>query len=435
MKKVLIISYFFPPCSLTAGQRAQGWANYLSEHGYYPTIITRRWDQEIKMPEDALLSSKDEIIHEKNDRYEVFFMPYKASLRDKLYTKFSGSSLQKLSRVFTFLSLIAENFTLRAIPSRNIYHKAKAWIAENEDVQTVVITGLPFNQFSFGHRLKKKTNIQWIADYRDDWNTSDFIGTSGNGFLSRIVKKLAIRSEKKWVGSAECITSISPYYAEKISNFVNRPGHVLLNGFELEVPKGTIDPKNFIITYNGSLYDTQPVEEILEVMKRLILEDKAPILLQFPGAAFDPIQKKRIEISGSAIMDHISITDRIPKEEVLQLQADSDALLMISHSNMKGVPSSKLYEYLCFEKPIIQYPNDFDIVESTLTETGLGICSSSTDELYKTIKQLVDQKFSGTDTNTSEIIKPNKSVIQSYSRQMQTKVLADLLKKIEKKNG
>ena len=431
MKKVLIISYFFPPCSLTAGQRAQGWANYLSEHGYYPTIITRRWDQEIKTPEDALISSKNEVIHEKNDRYEVFYLPYKASLRDKLYTRFSGSSLQKLSRAFTFLSLVAENFTLRAIPSRNMYHKAKEWIAENEDVQSVIITGLPFNQFSFGHRLKKKTHINWIADYRDDWNTSDFVGTSGDGFLSRIVKKMAIRSEKKWVGSAECITSVSPYYVDKISAFVNRPGHALLNGFELKVPKGTLDPENFVITYNGSLYATQPIEDILTIVTRLITEDKLPILLQFPGAAFDPIQKKRIEDSAGAILDNISITDRIPKEEVLQLQANSDALLMISHSNMKGIPSSKLYEYLCFEKPIIQYPNDFDIVESTLKETGLGMCSSTSEELYAAIKQLVDQKFGATQLE----MKPNKSAIHSYSREMQTKALADLLTKIEDSNG
>ena len=427
MKKVLIISYFFPPCNLTAGQRAQGWANYLSEHGYYPTIITRRWDQEVKTPEDALLSSKNEVIHEKNDRYEVFYMPYKASLRDRLYTKFSGSSLQKLSRAFTFLSLIAENFTQRAIPSRNMYSKAKEWIGENNDVETLIITGLPFNQFSFGHRLKRKTGIKWIADYRDDWNTSDFVGTSGDGFLSRMVKKFAIRSEKKWVGSAECITSISPYYADKISTFVNRPGHVLLNGFELEVPKGKIDANKFVLTYNGSLYATQPIEDILSVIRRLIVDDKVPIELHFPGAAFDPVQKKRIEESAHDIMDRITITDRIPKEDVLQLQANSDALLMVSHSNMKGVPSSKLYEYLCFEKPIVQYPNDFDIVESTLKETGLGICSSSKEELYATIKKLVDQKFGKSEEN----LEPNTIAIQSYSRRMQTKVLAELLTKIE----
>lgn len=431
MKKVLIISYFFPPCNLTAGQRAQGWANYLSAHGYYPTIITRRWDHDVKTPEDALVSSKTDLIHEKNDRYEVFYMPYKASLRDRLYTRFSGSGLQKISRVFTFLSLIAENFTLRAIPSRNMYHQAKKWISENDDVQTVLITGLPFNQFSFGYRLKKKTGINWIADYRDDWNTSEFIGTSGDGFLSRLVKKFAIRSEKKWVGSASCITSVSPHYVEKISSFVNRPGHVLLNGYELSVPMGKVANNRFVMTYNGSLYNTQPIEDILDVTRRLILEDGFPVYLQFPGAAFDPIQKKRIETASESIRDHIFISDRIPKRDVLQMQANSDALLMLSHANMKGIPSSKLYEYLCFEKPIIHYPNDFDIVEETLKETGLGYSSSSSEELYRSLKTLIQQKME----NGSIELQSNQELIASYSREMQVKVLAELLKNLEENDG
>ena len=429
-KKVLIISYFFPPCSLTAAQRAQGWANYLSDHGYYPTIVTRRWDQDIRNPEDALLSSETEVIHEKNDRFEVYYLPYKASMRDRLYTRFSGSKLQKLSRLFTFFSLIAENFTLRAIPYRNIHTFSKKWLDENSDTSCAIITGLPFNQFFFGYKLHQKTGLKWIADYRDDWNTSDFVGTSGTGFLMRMVKKLNIRSEQKWVGTAACITSISPFYAEKISNFVKRPGFVILNGFEVEVPPSKLDPTNFVLTYNGSLYATQPVEDLLAVAQRLIIEDKLPLYLKFPGAAFDPIQKKRIENAGTKILDRIEITERIPRADVLQLQADSDALLMLSHTDMKGIPSSKLYEYFPFKKPIVHYPNDFDIVESTLRETGLGFSTSSQEELYETIKLLIQQKLE----HQATLIHPNLEKIESYSRKMQTKALSELFDKIEK-NG
>ncbi len=426
-KKVLIISYFFPPCSLTAAQRAQGWANYLSDHGYYPTIVTRRWDQAIRNPEDALLSSETELIHEKNDRYEVYYLPYKASLRDRLYTRFSGSKLQKLSRLFTFFSLIAENFTLRAIPYRNIHTFSKKWLEENPDTKCAIISGLPFNQFYFGYKLHQKSGIKWIADYRDDWNTSDFVGTSGAGFLMRIVKKLNIRSEKKWVGTAACITSISHVYTEKISNFVKRPGFVILNGYEVNVPSGNLDPTKFVLTYNGSLYATQPIEDVLSVAQRLIIDDKLPLFLKFPGAAFDPIQKNRIESATRQIADRIEITERVPREEVLQMQADSDALLMLSHSNMKGIPSSKLYEYLPFKKPIVHFPNDFDIVESTLSETGLGFSTATRDEMYETLKRMIEQKLNHEPTH----IQPNIGKIESYSRKMQTKALAELFVKIE----
>ena len=49
MENVLIISYFFPPCNLTASQRAFNWAKYLKEFGYNPIVITRKWDQPISV--------------------------------------------------------------------------------------------------------------------------------------------------------------------------------------------------------------------------------------------------------------------------------------------------------------------------------------------------------------------------------------------------
>lgn len=426
MQKVLIISYFFSPCSLTAGQRALGWANYLSEYGYYPTIISRRWDQPISTPEDALLSSGQEIIHEKNEKYEVFYLPYKATLRDRFYTRFSGSPLQKLSRVFTFFGLIAENFTHRALPYRNLYTFAKNWVKDNPDTKITIISGAPFNQFSFGYRLKKKLKMNWIADYRDDWSSPDITGTSGNGVLGKFINRLAARSEKKWVGSAVCITSVSGYYAEKIGKFVNRPSHVVLNGFELVVPAATASSSAYVLTYNGSLHYTQLVEGLLTVVERLITEDKLAIELNFPGLAFDPIQEERVLNASKNIQEFVHITPRIPKEQVLQIQANSDALIMLSHPGMKGIPSSKLYEYLPFEKPIIQYPNDGDIVEETLLDSGLGFSTSSTDELYERIKSLAEDKINGRANN----LQPNKERIQSYSRKMQTKSLADLLNQL-----
>ena len=54
--------------------------------------------------------------------------------------------------------------------------------------------------------------------------------------------------------------------------------------------------ETFIITYNGTLYNSQPIEPFLEVTKRLILkyQNKIKILLKFPGLDFDPEQSKRV---------------------------------------------------------------------------------------------------------------------------------------------
>lgn len=425
MKKALIISYFFSPCNLTAAQRIMGWAKYLKEYGYEPVVITRNWDNHINQPEDVLLSSGSEVIHEKNDNYEVYYLPYKASRRDRIYTKHEGSPLQKLSRIYTFYNLIAENFSVKSIPHYNMYSFARTYLQENKDIDTVIISGNPFNQFHFGYLLEKEFNVKWIADYRDDWNTTELEAQKTR--LNSIIGKLQTKSEKKWVKSASMITSVSSYYVEKISDFVKRPGHVVLNGFELgNAQKNRTSDDSFVITYNGSLYASQPIEPLLEVIGQLIRDGYNEIKLRFPGLAFDPQQASRVEKATKEYSNHVSITNRIPKEEVIKIQQESDLLVMIAHSGIKGVPSSKLYEYLGLRKEILLYPNDHNIIEETLLDTELGIICDNKNEIYKKLKTKIDLKRKG----EQPIEFGNFEKIKSYSRQEQTKELARLIDKL-----
>ena len=422
VSKILIISYFFPPCNLTAAQRIMGWARNLKEHGYEPIIITRNWDIPINQPEDVLLSSGTEIEHVKTDNYEAYYLPYKASLRDLVFTRHQGSPMQKLSRPLTLMNLIFENFSVKSIPHSNLYEQARTILKENKEIKKVIISGNPFNQFYFGYLLEKEFNISWIADYRDDWNTTEIEGAKSG--VNSFIRKRQEKSEKKWVASAKLITSVSPHYINKISAFVDRPGEVILNGHDVE-NYDSIQPEaeKFTITYNGSLYPTQEIEPLLSALDKLIGEGYSEINLQFPGLAFDRSQSERVATAVKKYADHVSITNRIPKEEVIELQKQSDLLVMISHSNTKGIPSSKLYEYIGLQKNVLLYPNDHDIIEETLNDVNLGIICSTEKEIYDSVKMQLDSKRSG--TLTKDTIDLDK--IAFYSRKHQTKKLAELL--------
>jgi hypothetical protein len=426
MKKVLIISYFFPPCNLTASQRIQGWANYLSSFGYYPTIVTRNWDIKINSPEDSLISSGKEITHEKNENYEVYYLPYKASARDEIYSKNKNNRLfQKVSKFFTFKDLVFENYSNSAIPFANIYNFSVDLLKKDNSFELLVISGNPFIQFKFGYLLHKKFGIKWIADYRDDWNTTE-LETNSKG-IKKIISKIQTKSEKKWVGSAECITSVSTVYAEKIGNFVNKKGFVILNGFDGILKKENISvDKIFRITYNGSLYPTQPIEVILRVLKKIIQNYSNTIEIHFPGLGFDKYQKSRVLEVMKGCENFIFITDRIPKDEVIEIQQKSDLLLMISHEGIKGIPSSKMYEYIGLKKRILLYPNDFDIVEETLLDSQLGIICNTEKDIYYHLLNLVKAKQEG----KLEEIKFDQSKIDYYSRKNQTEELARLMNQI-----
>ena len=429
MKKIIIISYFFPPCSLTASQRINGWAKYLNEFGYYPTVITRNWGNNIASPEDVLKSAGDSIVYNKEETYEVYYLPYKASFRDRIFINNSNNTtIQRLSKFLTFRDLIFENFFNKFIPFNNIYRFAQSLLESNSEYKGVVISGNPFIQFKFGYQLSKSKSIKWIADYRDDWTTTEL--ESQKKGLWKYIFNLQKIHEKKWLKTSECITSISPYYTKKISNFVEKPGHVILNGYDgvENLNNIKVDPQEFNITYNGSLYPTQPIEIILREIKKVIdnVCVTIPVKINFPGLAFDKSQRKRVEKEMIGYENYIEITDRIPKDEVIEKQLKSDLLLMITHEGIKGIPSSKMYEYIGLKKQILLFPNDYDIVEETLNDVGLGVVCNSSEEISSNILQMIFDK----QNQINKSINYNEERVVFYSRKKQTGELAKLLDKI-----
>lgn len=367
--------------------------------------------------------SGEEVTHEDFGTYEVYRVPYRPSFRNKLYTKVESSTFRILTKPLTMLSLIAENFTTRAIDYRNMYTFARNLLRNDKEIKKLIISAQPFNQFQFGYRLNREFRIPWIADYRDDWTTSNLPLTVPvfNNFIFRLHQ----RSEKKWVSSASVLTSVSPYITKNIEAFIGIPGKTILNGYELDALESRVRPASdrFTITFNGSLYPTQHIEPFLEVVGELIAEGKCklPIYLEFPGLAFDPSQGARVRICTEAFSEFVTITERIPREEVIQIQQQSDILLMVSHTDLKGIPSSKLYEYIGLNKPVLLFPNDYDIIEETLKDTGLGVICDTKEDIRAAILRLIELKLTG------DAIQAIEEKRLDYSRENQTKSLADLL--------
>jgi len=126
--KIIILSYFFPPCNITASQRALSWAKYLGEFGFYPIVITRNWERPVNYPTDLHHNTHQTVIHQKFGTYEVYYLPYKQSFRDKLYTKKENSKFPWMRQFLTFWELIMQNFVDFVIPFRNFYTFTKQFL-------------------------------------------------------------------------------------------------------------------------------------------------------------------------------------------------------------------------------------------------------------------------------------------------------------------
>ena len=434
-RKILILSYFFPPCNITASQRALSWAKYLGEFGFYPIVITRNWERPVNYPTDLHHNTHQTVIHQKFGTYEVYYLPYKQSLRDKLYTQKGKSRLSMLRQILSLWELVMQNFFDFVIPFRNFYSFTKQFLQKNTDIDLMVVTANPYVLFKFAYRLKKKfPKLNWIADYRDDWNTRVESHWYNNyPAISKITANIERNSELKWTSNAASISSVSEFNTTKISQFLHKKGTTIYNGFipeDFEQFRKAKPFDEFTITFNGTMIEMQEIAIFISGLKRLITEykGKASIKINFIGTGYDVYQEMKIKALMEGFEKNLHITHRVPRKKVLEIQMRSHVLLLVAYGSVKGVTGTKTFDYLATHKPIILCPSDHDILARIITETKQGIICNKEDESYTALKNLLELWLSGKEL----ITELNYDAIEFYTRKKQTEILAQELKSLSK---
>ena len=429
-KKVVILTYWFPPCNLTASQRALGFARYLHQFGWDPVVITRNWDKPIVSAVDLSASSGTETRITQGEFYTLIELPYKASVRDKLITSQTRFLPWKvLQKLLTFLEIIFQYVSVRAVPYSNIYAYANEYLKKNKDeVHALLVTANPWIFFRFGYLLHKKHGIPWVADYRDDWTTRSFGHWYQRGkWMHFFGRKLEAYFEKKWVQSAYAFTSVSPAWVEKISRFTHTKGYLIYNGYFPEdfsgKAFGAFDA--FTFCYCGTLLDMHKVEIVCEAVIQLAKKYQSQLKIQmyFAGAGFEKSAETRLNNLFSKNPEILRISGRISRADAIAAQMQSHVLVMLPYGDIIGAPSSKIFDYIATQKPVLLCPGDNDIMEEMLTQTGQAIVCHSAEEAVTRMSELIDTYLKDGTTG----IRVNTQAIGAFRREQQVKKLSHLL--------
>jgi len=410
------------------GERPAAWAKYLHRFGYYPSIITRNWNHGQIELTDALADNS--LKHEVFDTHEVFRLPYNRTLRDKLNDYSDQGMARVLRKALSFYELVLNNFALRSIPYSNFYDFAKSLIDTSPGKYHLLIaTGRPFQLFSIAHRLHQSTNIKWLADYRDEWNT--FQNTTQSSVLWQLVSRLERRSEKQWCSSCAAILSVSDHWQTNIANLVQKPGFVVMNGYASDDSppiQQAINNRKMEISYIGTLYAIQEIEIFIAAIKTIIplYSDKISLKVNFVGIEVMPGQRERVERLTKGMNNVFKIYNRVNKEELSAFFAQSDLLLATGFSGIKGWYPVKIFEYCKTGIPILLCPSDNDVMQQMLTELNAGYSAQTENECVEIIASFIRGKLN----HTPLISQINKQALTRYSRENQTKILADLLDKL-----
>lgn len=411
MKKILIISYFFPPSNFVGGERTDFWCKNLFYEGIYPTVITRKWNVNQKDITGKIIDNSEKNIL--NEKFQIIEMPYVGGKREK-YAKYPIIR-KSYSLIYKLKNLLYPNGVL----FHNLYVKARELLKDNEDITHLIISGRPFEAFYFGYKLKNEfPRVKWIPDYRDQWTTHP---NQKKSSLTYFVNRI---QEKKWISNCSYFITTSETWKKNIENFTQKSGHVIMNGFTGKIKTNNeIKPKNKItIGYIGSLYKSQNIEAIFKALMKINEHNHLKYKLLFVGIEAVPSMPNLIHSFSKKHGVETKILERVPKSDINEIFNKTDILLLTAFNDVKGWLPVKAFEYAKELKPIICYPADEDIIDEFLLKTGLGFTFKEENKLIKFLEKVNNL------SNLADIINPNFSYIESFSREYQLKKLKYILK-------
>lgn len=374
MKKVLIITYYWPPGSGAGVQRWLKFARYLPEYGWEPVILTvDPYYAAYPALDNSLEKDIPEGIKVHRTRATDWFRIYsrdKSSVPSAGFAKSKGNSFKE-----KILRFIRGNFFIpdpRRGWNRYAYEKAIE-IIESKKISHIITTSPPHSTQLIGLKLKKKfPEIKWIADLRDPWTDIYYY----KQFYPTYISKMLDRSfEIDVLKSADQIItvgkSLKDLFVSKVPE-IDSKIEVITNGFDEDDFKDAINvkPERFTISYIGTLSESYPVEGLLSSFEKLKSEGK-DFLFRLVGTV-SSVQKEKI--LKKIDIERVQFIHYVDHNEAISFMMSSSVLLLIipDHHSNRSILTGKLFEYLASGKPVLCLgPADGDAAE-IIAEAGVG---------------------------------------------------------------
>lgn len=417
MKKILYIAFYYNHTNEIASKRLQGVSKYLPKFGFEPIVI---------VPKTANPTVEF-------DNVQVIETPYEDMISRFIPNKKGGETKKEMTSqdnenkfVSKAISIAGELF---AYPDGMKYWKKPAFskcceIIENENVSGIISSSFPITSHIIAHDLKEKYDLPWIADLRDLWNLNPYIHHTA--IRRHFEKKLEIKTFE----NADVLTTTTPLAKETLQTLHPTKKIIsVVSGYDPEEYENitrTECSDKLTLMYAGSLYAGKRDPSILfQAINELINEKKIikdEITVDFYG---DTTNLKDLSEKYD-LSSNVGIHGKISHDEVLQNQANSDVLLLISwmNRNEKMFIPGKVYEYIASKKPILSIGYPEGSLKELIEKTNIGYHVSTVDETKKAIYDYY-QKY-----NNNELKYTGNEFADEYSMENTAKNYSKILEEI-----
>lgn len=439
MKRVLIISYYWPPSGGSGVQRWVKFAKYLPKEGWQPVIYTPE-NPELTTVDKTLSSEippEAEIIKRHiTEPYGIYRkLMGKGSSTDLKTLTSAGSSSDEVNPINGGMKSWKQKLSLFIrgnffIPDPRILwlHPSIRFLKEylqGHPVDAIVTTGPPQSMHLIGLKLSKATGLPWIADFRDPWTKMFYFKHLG---LTRRSEEKHHKLEKEVLDGATRIIAVSPMVQKDFQAMTSTPVELITNGFDEEDFNREFElDEYFNITHTGLFASDGNPETLWKVLADKCSSDeefKRSLRIRLVGKTDKEIIDSIVSAGlGQNLKDFGYQSHEVAVKE--QLNASVLILPLRKEPEYEAVLPGKLFEYLASRRPILGIGQTEGAMAKVVRETGSGVVYNWDEE--KKIKAWIDLCW---DEFKNDELKDNMSDISKYSRRKLTKRLASLLNEL-----
>lgn len=431
-KRVLIITYYWPPSGGGGVQRWVKFTKYLRDFGWEPVIFTvENGDYPIldanlgeDLP-DNLEVIKSPIVEpydwyrkftgkKKNEKIDANFLSQgkKWGIKDKIAVWIRGN---------LFIP-DAKSFWIRPA-AKHLIHYLK-----DHPVDAIISTGPPHSCHMIALRVHNVFKSPWIVDYRDPWTQIDYFDEL---HLTKWAKNRHTTLEKRVLDSCDAIVCVGKTIAEDLNSITHNKKVVITNGFD-EADRNhhlTALDQDFTIVHIGTMNNSRNPEGLWQAISALkaanhplIQKLKVKIVGKPEAIIRESVQKYNLET-------HVDFVGYVTHKEAIRYQNSARVLLLMINktSNNLSILPGKIFEYLASGRPILCIGplngDAADILHGSGQKTVLDY------EDIAGIMQFLERQYDDF-TDASSNLKSNTTQIDRYSRKNLTQNLTNLLNEL-----
>ena len=436
MKRVLIITYYWPPTGGSGVQRWVKFAKYLPSEGWQPVIYTPENPEQLAVDHslEKEIPSEAEIIRTHiAEPYELYKKFLHRSGHSKEAVEVNPVNAQNKSLAQKVAMWIRGNLFRpdpRCLWIGPSVRYLKKYLEENP-VDLIVSTGPPQSMHMIGLKLAKETGLPWIADFRDPWTKIFYFKHLS---MTRATERWHHRMERKVLDNATAVVAVSPLVQQEFQAMTQTPVELITNGYdECDFPLGK-DKKaaggadnDFTITHTGLFAADGNPTVLWEVLSEKCAKDedfRKRLKIKLIGKTDLQITKS---LEDAGLKEKLIDMGYQPHSIAIEEQRTASLLILPlrKEPEYKAVLPGKLFEYLASWRPVLGIGQPDGAMSMILNTTKTGVVLDWNDKA--SIGRFIDLCW-------SNHLKGNLTVedadISQFTRRNLTRRMAELFEKI-----